>query len=250
MTGTNNILKDFNELTSAERTELLVGAMLDMEISDELLARLQRWFLEEGDEQAKREAFLKYSQATVVPNADGPSRATRRRYMELAGKLGFEPERKRARKVWSRTGIWGSIAASLLLAVAAGYLWLSRTADPGVLVATSTVSERVILPDSSLVVVEPNSSLSYHRSFEEGREVDLDGEAFFRVKGDPDEIFTVNASDIRVRVYGTDFKVISRAGAADYCVSLFKGRVSGINRLRCTEHHPIHRLCDRPARKG
>lgn len=69
--------------------------------------------------------------------------------------------------------------------------------------------ETVMLPDSSLVILNSNSSITYYRrGWNRKREVTLNGEAFFKVsKG---STFQVIAGDGLVEVLGTEFNVKTR----------------------------------------
>lgn len=85
--------------------------------------------------------------------------------------------------------------------------------------------KEVVLPDSSTVVLNVNSQLSYPGKFNGNRSVTLKGEAFFDVRKNPDARFVVNASHLQVNVLGTSF-VVSDAGIAETAlVGVKTGRV-------------------------
>lgn len=66
------------------------------------------------------------------------------------------------------------------------------------------------LPDSSVVVLNSGSTLSYPDKFEtESRTVILNGEAFFEVKKNSHRPFYVKTKDVTIRVLGTTFNVKS-----------------------------------------
>lgn len=66
------------------------------------------------------------------------------------------------------------------------------------------------LPDSSVVVLNSGSTLSYPDKFEaESRTVKLVGEAFFEVKKNSKRPFYVKTKDVTIRVLGTKFNVKS-----------------------------------------
>jgi transmembrane sensor len=66
------------------------------------------------------------------------------------------------------------------------------------------------LPDSSVVVLNSGSTLSYPNKFEtESRTVKLTGEAFFEVKKNSKRPFYVKTKDVTIRVLGTKFNVKS-----------------------------------------
>lgn len=83
----------------------------------------------------------------------------------------------------------------------------------------------VVLPDSSIVVLNVNSQLRYPAKFSKDRSVTINGEAFFDIRKNPDTRFTVKASHLNVNVLGTSF-IISDAGANDMArVEVKTGRV-------------------------
>lgn len=84
----------------------------------------------------------------------------------------------------------------------------------------------IILPDSSKVYINKNSSLSYSTaSFnDEERIVELNGEAYFDVAKKSERPFVIHAGRSRVEVLGTSFNVKSVSGASEVIVE--SGKVS------------------------
>jgi transmembrane sensor len=92
--------------------------------------------------------------------------------------------------------------------------------------------KKVLLPDSTQIVLNANSQLTYNKSWskKEAREVWLKGEAFFDVTHlnnntavKPHERFTVHTKDLLVEVLGTRFNIRLRRGNTE--VVLQSGRV-------------------------
>lgn len=83
----------------------------------------------------------------------------------------------------------------------------------------------LVLADGTLVMLQPESKLTYPVRFDSTRtrEVTLRGEAYFEV-AKSERRFAVNAGQSRLEVYGTTFNLVSRAGEADEAV-LLEGRV-------------------------
>ena len=100
---------------------------------------------------------------------------------------------------------------------------------PLVLITESTGFKEVktiVLPDSSEVILNANSSLTY--SFERGshqdRELNLTGNAFFKVRKKSDlRKFIVRTNGLAVEVLGTEFNVDARSKAT--AVVLTRGKV-------------------------
>lgn len=99
---------------------------------------------------------------------------------------------------------WLMAAASVLIIISAGYLIIPKTIEVS---HGETVS--IDMPDGSTVELNSGSELQYSRLFSlTNREVELNGEAFFRVeKGSMP--FTVQANGSIVKVTGTRFNVRS-----------------------------------------
>ena len=76
------------------------------------------------------------------------------------------------------------------------------------------------LPDSSRVTLNANSSIRYNkRDFSNARKLQLQGEAFFRVKKLDNQEFIVQTDGMNVEVLGTQFNVKSRHNATNVVLS-------------------------------
>lgn len=85
---------------------------------------------------------------------------------------------------------------------------------------------RVTLADSTVVFLNSGSELQYPSVFVEGkREVSLIGEAFFNVKSDTANPFTVKTNDYDILVTGTQFNVCAYGDDPFSKVSLKEGKV-------------------------
>ena len=82
------------------------------------------------------------------------------------------------------------------------------------------------LPDGTNVVLNSASQLSYLNNFgENGRRVQLNGEAYFKVAHDEKCAFIVQVGDLEVKVLGTSFNVSAYEDAKDVTVVLSEGKV-------------------------
>ncbi|QHI37338.1 hypothetical protein IMCC3317_27170 [Kordia antarctica] len=113
------------------------------------------------------------------------------------------------------------IAAAVLLLVTVSYLLLSN--NTFTLETSFAQNKQISLPDGSEVTLNAGSKLSYVKdSWEKERNLELDGEAFFKVsKG---EKFTVQMDEGTVQVLGTQFNIKDRKNYFD--VQCFEGKVS------------------------
>ncbi|MEG1839410.1 MAG: FecR family protein [Bacteroidaceae bacterium] len=91
-------------------------------------------------------------------------------------------------------------------------------------VPRGSISE-VMLPDSSIVTLNSNSSIRYASNFlSNNRNVYLKGEAFFKVKKQKSENrFTVYSKDSKIVVKGTEFNVRAYLEEKDIEATLIKG---------------------------
>jgi ferric-dicitrate binding protein FerR (iron transport regulator) len=123
------------------------------------------------------------------------------------------------------------IAASILLVLALGipalYFGLIRSnqesrvqshyAEKGV----TTVN----LPDGSRVYLNQGAEVSFPSKFNQGRDVELKGEAFFEVMSDPVNPFTVRSGKVMVSVLGTSFNVKQTDHSSNVEVYVKTGKV-------------------------
>lgn len=125
---------------------------------------------------------------------------------------------------------WRFMAAAVVfLLVAAVYLLmypLSKAGNAALLAQHTGPNETrtVVLPDSTVVILNAGSSLEYPAALAtaESREVRLKGNAFFRVKKGLEK-FVVHTSGLSITVLGTEFNVNARSAAEE--VSLVSGKV-------------------------
>ncbi|WP_205512431.1 FecR domain-containing protein [Longitalea arenae] len=136
-----------------------------------------------------------------------------------------------------------TIAASVLFIVAIGYNRFGKTpgrapavanlpedSTPTVIVRhetnTTDKAKQIVLADSSVIILEPLSDLSWHEPFTNNRrEITLKGKARFRVAKDPTRPFTVISGQLATTALGTEFTVTAFAEEDVISVQLFEGRV-------------------------
>lgn len=83
----------------------------------------------------------------------------------------------------------------------------------------------VILPDSSTVWLNGDSHLKYQNDFSNSRNVELAGEAIFKVHKNPGNLFTVKTKELSVEVYGTTFNIRAYPEDIKSEVSLIEGSI-------------------------
>lgn len=140
--------------------------------------------------------------------------------------------------VFMRARMWSRVAAMFvgLLTLAFAYYYLQQSEQQLTYTTAYGETKTVVLPDSSVVTLNANSTLTYPAGWEQ-REVWLEGEAFFNVRkvllaesipsqqlSDPARAkFTVHTEDVTVEVLGTEFNVNNRRGKTE--VVLNSGKV-------------------------
>jgi len=146
----------------------------------------------------------------------------------LIGTDEYTPTAEDQAEVWSRIAytireaprktpvftMWryAAVFLGLLTAAAAGWVFLHQ----GKAVETTYVTaygetKRIVLPDSSMVRLNANSTLRCRIDRNGRREIWLDGEGFFSVVHDSHNTpFLVHTSDVDVQVIGTEFNVNTR----------------------------------------
>jgi transmembrane sensor len=103
---------------------------------------------------------------------------------------------------------WIAVAAVFLLAVGAGWWYLSRMNAP-ILYETALEQKKISLPDGSIVLINPQTRIRVSREYNKaGRTVILAaGEAHFDVSHQPQLPFIVDLDVASIKDIGTDFTV-------------------------------------------
>lgn len=106
---------------------------------------------------------------------------------------------------------WLKYVAAAVVLLLTGYGLLQFTENPEKSITTTFGEQKeVLLSDGTVVILNGNSTLSYHE--DQPRKVTMEGEAYFQVAKKPkdDADFVVTTHDLAVRVLGTVFNVNSR----------------------------------------
>jgi transmembrane sensor len=155
-----------------------------------------------------------------------------------------EDDETQVRAISNRNaGLWYKIAgaaAVLLIAATAGLLYNNNTtktepvagSDLQQVIAVTNNSNHIyksILPDNSVVWLNPHATLKYPKVFDsKSRMVSMSGECFFEVTKNPDRPFIITSRTIITKVWGTSFLVRDNetGRSADVCVVTGKVSVS------------------------
>jgi ferric-dicitrate binding protein FerR (iron transport regulator) len=135
-----------------------------------------------------------------------------------------------------------SVAASVIVAVLVARMLYQQHSDTGAITAKEPNGQSaplvrkwnntgkdmmILLQDSSVVALSPNSSITYHQPFTAGnkRTIYLLGKAMFQVAKDKRKPFTVVSGEIATTALGTAFTVMYQEQVNDIKVKLHEGKV-------------------------
>jgi ferric-dicitrate binding protein FerR (iron transport regulator) len=123
---------------------------------------------------------------------------------------------------------WLKIAAAIIIIIGIGLLLFTLKQPANSFIVVNNPSgkiQKVQLPDSSVVWLNAATTLKYNRSFVKDRNLELNGEAYFRVTHDISHPFTIKAGGITTTVLGTSFTIKAYEGENKTSVSVTSGRV-------------------------
>ncbi|WP_177230496.1 FecR family protein [Chitinophaga sp. CF118] len=118
--------------------------------------------------------------------------------------------------------LWKAAAVFLVAMVAAWMIFRTNTNNRIEVASRFGEVKKLLLPDSSEVTLNGNSSISYSKEWNK-REVWIDGEAFFNIRHSDTRGFEVHSTGLDVNVLGTSFNIRNRRGITS--VVLNSGKV-------------------------
>ena len=115
----------------------------------------------------------------------------------------FPSTKKRTFGTWLR-------AAAIMLLIAGGGLTAYKMSNSTTTINSELAVITETLPDGTVVTLNKNSSISYHKNFKgDTRNITLHGEAFFDVTPNKAKPFIIDVDGVTVRVVGTSFNIKS-----------------------------------------
>lgn len=152
----------------------------------------------------------------------------------LRDKLNFTTSRRNT--LHRRIRIWGNAAVWILAVSCTIFSFYYRNHSIDVPYQPSYCqieipkggTSKLLLPDSTRVVLNGGSTIRYDASFlhQKERKVFLTGEAYFEVAKNQAKPFIVRTADLNVQVLGTTFNVASYIEDPEVRVSLVEGKVN------------------------
>lgn len=164
-----------NELSEAEKAELKETD--DFRKYESIISELSLWHLPELSTEAKLQEFYKKRSETVVIK-------------------------------WYQQPVI-RIAAAILVILTIGIYFYSSTAQVIIYKTGIGESKEFILPDNSIVILGPESSISYkRRDWGNKRRVKQKGKAYYEVQSNGSS-FEVSFDNTTLEVLGTSFEIIN-----------------------------------------
>lgn len=123
-------------------------------------------------------------------------------------------------------------AAAILIVAIGSYFLFNNNINNGetITVAAATQKDSLHLNDGTVIALKQGGEVSYPEKFSGNkRDVQLTGDAYFKVAHNPDKPFMVHFDDLNVKVLGTAFEIVQHPGKVT--VRVFEGRVAFYNRV-------------------
>lgn len=199
----------------------------------------QQWLARNPDKQAtvrKAKLLLNQLGTDSASLGDEEVESLQRRIQVSTGQTPALPLHK-SRHIFVRQ--MAATFAGILLLVSAVYFLPGLTSDTLTVSTDFGETETVRLPDGSTVILNANSTITYPRAFDQGREVQVMGEAYFEVVHTENHArFVVHTATLDVEVLGTQFSVNTRQEESR--VVLDEGSVKVSRRQNDLPQEPVY----------
>jgi transmembrane sensor len=215
-----------------------------MELHNDIYGIIVKSFSEGLDEEEKRvleswksastDNLMEYADYEFIWNESGKLSTPKK--IDLSKSL-LNTRRKAGLSARKPGFLWIQVAAVVLLSLVFSSLFYlfnqkeTTSEIPSIVYqevkATYGTQTRMQLADGTTVHLNSGSTLKFPVSFAgfETRKVELSGEGYFEVIGNPEQPFVVDASKIQVEVTGTRFNVDAYQGSSHITVALAEGEV-------------------------
>lgn len=187
--------------------------------------------------------FVERWYASFENNPDGLSELTQLERIELENKIkkSVREEIKCQERYTPPRWVWAVASMAAMLVIVAGlsfYFLPNNNEKISKIKSDIPISDwakyenssakilKVVLPDGSVVLLQPKTQLSYNQSDRIYRQVNLKGEAFFDVKRDESRPFLIYSGKMTTTVLGTSFNVKAYPAMETFEVSVVTGKVS------------------------
>lgn len=206
----------------------IIVKYLQKRATAEELTELNRW-MEEDKENKKllAEAFDVFAVSGSLPPPMTPD--LEKAWQKINRKL---TTKVHPAKLWFEKIKYAAAVVAILL-IGFSTLWMVTSVKNKQILQQQTEiisplgqKSKVVLPDSSVVWLNSGSSLKYKGNFNmKGREVVLEGEAYFEVFKNKSKKFRVKTGILNVDVYGTAFNIKNHSDDNFQEITVSEGRV-------------------------
>jgi ferric-dicitrate binding protein FerR (iron transport regulator) len=193
--------------------KLLLKKYLNNTCSDQELEQVRQFLQQPESADLFREVFDEAWQEMEEPELDLHAMATyRQQLMQKLQSNNNNENVPETTKLWPTR--WMKYAAILILPVMFGIYQFSKNKKeiPVKIAFIESYNPKgqrstITLSDGTVIYLGSNSKIRYPKTFSNIREMELIGEAFFKVKRDPSRPFIIHTNNIQTKVLGTSFKI-------------------------------------------
>lgn len=183
-------------------------------------SELKQWLLDNADSD-DADVILR-EMLDGIPD-DGAAGDAERAFETFRNRVDRKNRISRILKWTFRTA---AIIAFPLVFVFAGMLLWNREPDWNEIYTLAGETKVVVLPDSSVLYLDPCSKVVYPDKFsKQSRHIFLSGEAYADIAPDRKSPFIITAGEIEIKVLGTEFNISSYMDASESEVALVEGSV-------------------------
>lgn len=215
-------------------TEDLLGKFLAHETDAQESALVEKWLKKDKKNQKELDDYKFIWQQTIKVKDEIPVNIDEA-WNKVKLKMDLPKESKMVTFTVAKQVFFtpSRIAASITLLLSACLLaiLLNQKNTEIISLKTTNYTLEKTLPDGSIVFLNKNTTLSYPADFQQDiRELNLSGEAFFKVQRDESKPFVIHTNGSEVKVLGTSFNV--RAYDKNVKVSVETGKVQFKNKAK------------------
>lgn len=215
------------EDTNSQLNEEIMVRFLTGECTEEELRGVNTW-LEESDENVRElfriEEIYHLSKLSKTAGEAETGKAEKALFKRLEKE---ETQRTKVRRMhsWVR---YAALFTGVFLIAGLGHYIYREYSEVSNLVAVTAQDEikELTLPDGTKVWLNKHTTLKYPRTFSnKGRDIYMEGEAYFEVVRDQQRPFIVKSDAMQVRVLGTTFNLKSERMNHSAVATLVKGEI-------------------------
>lgn len=207
--------------------DILLAKYFSGEASAKELSTLEDWLAQSEENQAYFDemtaVFEKSAQATPPRPAD-----TEKAWSIIERHMQGNSSEQNSYSTGRRAKIpsYMQVAAVALILIATSVFFFLQKDSPSVYIVANEETIQHTLPDSSIVVLSRNSSISYDKSYgEENKLIALTGKASFNISDSSKDKLTIRAGETFIKDIGTEFTVDSYTDNSYISVSVVSGIV-------------------------